>query len=213
MASMVDSRARVPRVCSSSTALTVLSSDVTLVTITCERRADGGGRGKRTNQSHLLLFFSILPAQSTNERNGYTTRHERVSRSWSTSSWLVGGWLARYARQSETKKKTNKHTTQRKRKTRRRRGRIKRERQKKDTRRRKTASMLMTLERGALQVSRSECSMPPPPPPPPPSPPPPPTRRLSRTTLTTRTTHSAHRLWHSDGIVDEIGRASCRERG
>ena len=110
MASMVDSRARVPRVCSSSTALTVLSSDVTLVTITCERRADGGGRGKRTNQSHLLLFFSILPAQSTNERNGYTTRHERVSRSWSTSSWLVGGWLARYARQSETKKKTNKQT-------------------------------------------------------------------------------------------------------
>jgi len=38
MASMVDSKARVPRVCSSSTALTVFSREVTFVTITWTRR-------------------------------------------------------------------------------------------------------------------------------------------------------------------------------
>jgi hypothetical protein len=36
IASIVDSRARVPRVASSSTDFTVFSNDVTLVTITCD---------------------------------------------------------------------------------------------------------------------------------------------------------------------------------
>lgn len=41
MCSMVASRARVPFVASSSTALTVFSSDVTLVTITCQESSSG----------------------------------------------------------------------------------------------------------------------------------------------------------------------------
>lgn len=42
MCSVVASRARVPLVASSSTAFTVLSKDVTLVTITCGRQRNGG---------------------------------------------------------------------------------------------------------------------------------------------------------------------------
>lgn len=56
--SVVASRARVPLVASSSTAFTVLSSDVTLVTITCGHQRREGSIILRGGQKHT----GLLPA-------------------------------------------------------------------------------------------------------------------------------------------------------
>ncbi|CAN7984570.1 unnamed protein product [Ixodes hexagonus] len=78
MASTVDSRALVPLACSSSTARTVLSRDVTLVTITC------AGKGNAMAGSSMFFPEAALVACTRSPRAEATSLTAFMSRTWAS---------------------------------------------------------------------------------------------------------------------------------
>lgn len=74
MCSMVASSARVPLVASSSTALTVFKSDVTLVTITCRRQPESCSRTGRPSPVSLAWCSTSPPPKHKDPQAGTVLR-------------------------------------------------------------------------------------------------------------------------------------------